>query len=102
MDRIDAGAHLRSLIGTTILTLTGRPNHVIDIQGDQVIVGTDRSPAGTPVPIESVQEAMDMLHRDGEIQINVKTVGYRSALIGAVLLTVPGAEGMTNPRRVRV
>jgi hypothetical protein len=100
MDQIDANKHLQSLVGRTIPTLTGRPNRVLEVRGPAVIVGTNRSPAGQPVPIEWVQDALDRLVRDGEIEISVPSVGYRSAFIGAVLLTVPTARGSVNPRRV--
>lgn len=98
----DARRHLESLVGQTIYTLTGKPNHVLEIRGKNVIVGTGKSPKGQPVPIQWIQDAMDQLARDGEIEINVKTVGYRSAFIGAVLATLPGAIGLTDPRRVRL
>jgi hypothetical protein len=97
---IDARQHLQSLLGRTILTLTGRPNRVLEVRGSDVIVGTDRSPQGKPIPIQEVQDGLDGLIRDGEIEISVDSVGYRSAFIGAVLLAVPRARGAVNPRRV--
>ena len=42
-----------------------------------------------PVPIAWVQDALDQLVRDGEITINVDTVRYRSAFVGAVPATLP-------------
>jgi hypothetical protein len=87
----DARAYLRGLIGKTIHTLTGRPNSIIAIDGDDVLVGTTRSPDGQAVPIAWVQEAMDRLYAQGSIEISVESVGYRSAFIGAVLATLPGA-----------
>jgi hypothetical protein len=97
---MDAREHLSKLVGRTIHTLTGRPNRILAIEGDSVIVATQRSPAGTPVPLHSVQDAMDLLREQGELEISVETVGYRSAFIGAVLLTLPGARGGTGPARV--
>jgi hypothetical protein len=96
----DALTHLRSLVGATIPTLTGSPNRIIEVRPDEVIVGTGRSPAGQPVPIEWVQTAMDYLYRDGEVNINVESVGHRSAFVGAVLATLPGARAQTSPGRV--
>jgi hypothetical protein len=52
----EARALLKSLVGQQIQTITGRPNSVLGIQGDNVIVGTGRSPTGQPVPIKWVQE----------------------------------------------
>jgi hypothetical protein len=100
MDRIDAHTHLTRLVGRTIRTLTGRPNHVIALEGLDVVVGTERSPSGSRVPLKWVQDALDRLAETGEVEISVQSVGYRSAFIGAVLLTVPGAEAAENPRRV--
>jgi hypothetical protein len=98
----DAHAYLATLIGTTIPTLTGRPNTLIELRGTDVMVGTARSPNGHPVPIRRVQRAMDILYTAGEIEISVKSLGYRSAFIGAVLATLPGATTLTDPRRVRL
>jgi hypothetical protein len=98
---IDARAHLVGLVGQEIRTLTGRPNHVLEIRGDDVIVGTTRSPQGQPVPVRWIQDAVDMLVRDGSVTIDVQTVGYRSAFIGAVLATLPGATVLpTSPPRI--
>lgn len=99
---MDAAAYLRSLAGTTIPTLTGKPNTVIRVESDRVIVGTQRSPQGKPVPISEVQAAMDLLEGEGEIVIDVDTVGYRSAFIGAVLATLPGATTSSGPLTVRL
>lgn len=101
-NRIDARAYLASLVGQVIPTMTGRPNRVLRLSRDEVVVATDRSPGGQPVPIEWIQTAMDRLEELGEIEINVRSVGYRSAFVGAVLLTLPGVEGVLDPRRVRL
>lgn len=82
---------LSSLAGQTIHTLTGRPNRILRFVGDDVIVATNRSPGGSPVPISWVQEALERLYSVGDVQISVESVGYRSAFIGAVLSQVPGA-----------
>lgn len=39
---------------------------------------------------------------DGELEISVENVGYRSAFIGAVLSTIPGAMVTAAPRRIRL
>lgn len=97
---VDARQILRAIAGTTIPTMTGRPNRILAIAGDDVIVATDRSPNGQAVPIEWVQTALDRLERDGEIEVSVPSIGYRSAFIGAVLQTLPGASATTRPRRI--
>lgn len=66
--------------------LTGRANTVLRIEGDEVRVGTSRaSPNGTLVPIRWVHGTLGRLSSQGEVQISVESVGYRSAFIGAVL-----------------
>ena len=99
---IDARAHLWSLVGAEIRTLTdGRPNRILRIDGDEVIVGTQRSPDGRSVPIQWLQDAVDQLESKGEISVDVETLRYRSAFIGAFLATLPGARVLpTTPRRV--
>jgi hypothetical protein len=99
---IDARSHLAALVGKVLPTMTGRPNRVLSVEGDRVMVATEKSPEGQPVPIEWVQAAMDALLSTGELEINAKTVGYRSAFVGAVLVTLPGAEAALSPRRIRV
>jgi hypothetical protein len=100
---VDARAHLNKLVGKTIHTIgQGRPNRIVAIEGPHVVVATDRSPNGQRVAIAEVQAAMDMLERTGDLLIDKEIVGYRSAFIGAVLATLPGAIVSTRPRRVRL
>ena len=56
------------------------------------------------MPIAWVQDALDRLERDGEIEISVESVRYRSAFIGAVLLALPGVARVAGavPPRVRL
>jgi predicted RNA-binding protein with PUA-like domain len=97
---VDARSHLASLVGRTIQTLSGAPNTVLRLEGDGVIIATRRSPQGQPVPIAWVQAALDRLQRDGEVEITVASVGYRSAFVGAALAALPGARTAQNPQRV--
>jgi hypothetical protein len=97
----DARSHLASLVGQEIKTLTGRSNRVLRIEGDDVVVATARSPNGQPVPIAWVQNALDLLERDGEVVIDVETVGYRSAFIGAVSATLPCTSTALAPSHSR-
>ena len=62
----DARSVLRSLTGQEILTVTGRPNRILQLDGDDVIVATERSPAGTAVPIQMVQSGLDRLQEAGD------------------------------------
>ena len=101
-DDHDARSILKALTGTEIRTITGRPNRVLGISGDRLLVGTTKSPAGQEVPIRWVQDALDRLWEDGELEISVDNVGYRSAFIGAVLSTIPGTLVTAAPRRIRL
>lgn len=98
----DAGTLLQGLVGQTISTLSGRPNTVLGIEGSDVLVGTQKSPQGEPVPISWIQDAVDGLEKTGEALINVESVGYRSAFVGAVLAQLPGTEIRSNPQRIRL
>jgi hypothetical protein len=97
--RHDARALLISLVDQPLTTLRGRPNRILQVGKVDVIVATERSPDGQPVPIVWVQQALDYLVRDGQVIITPTVVGYRSAFIGAVLRTLPGtAVGLDPPR----
>lgn len=77
MQRFDAVEVLTALQGQPIHTLTGKPNTILRVDGDRVFVATNKSPEGRPVPILWVQEALDRLVAEGEVVINVASVGYR-------------------------
>jgi hypothetical protein len=99
----DARALLGSLVGQPISTVTGRVNIVLRLQDDSAIVATSRSPGGQPVPIAWVQSGLERLLATGEIEVSVPSLGYRSAFIGAVLLSLPGAALIqVTPSRIRL
>ena len=77
---------------------------MLRLDRESVLIWTSRSPSGQPVPIAWVQEALDRIDRDEEIEISVRSVGYRSAFIGAVLREIPGAEVVrtASPPRIRL
>jgi hypothetical protein len=94
---------VESLVGQRIETVSGRPNHVLRIEGDSVIVGTARSPKGQAVPLDWIETAVQRLLAEGETEISVPSLGYRSAFIGAVLLKLPGAFLVRSaPPRLRL
>jgi len=62
-----------------------------------VIVATDKSPDGQVVPIQWVDDALESLVRDGSIEVSTKSIGYRSAFVGAVLMMLPGAHVSGSP-----
>ncbi|MEU4830764.1 hypothetical protein [Streptosporangium sp. NPDC023615] len=89
----DSAANLlRRLLGEEITTVTGRCNRILDVQPPNVRLATDRSPDGQLVPIADLQAALTTLRTQGSVTIHPDDVGYRSAFIGAVLLTLPGVE----------
>jgi hypothetical protein len=93
---------LHRLVGVPLHTITRRERNVIlRVESDCVIVATRRAPAGEPVPVMSVQRALDKLMADGEVRVDVPTLGHRSSFIGAVLRTLPDVETLTRPQRVR-
>lgn len=98
----DARTLVGGLLGETIETVSGRPNVVLGLERDHVVVGTERTPAGASVPLTMVQAALKRLYREGAVPVDVETLGYRSAFVGAVLRTLPGAslEAGTPPRIV--
>lgn len=99
----DARSVLESLVGQQITTLTGRPNTVLSLADADVLVSTDRSPDGTPVPIADVQSALDQLLETGQIELHPRSLGYRSSFVGAVVLTLPGAVALsTSPPRIQL
>lgn len=98
--RTDARRFLEELEGRPLETLTGRPNRILRVEGDSVIVGTNRSPSGKPVPIAWVQDALDRLTNEGEVVISVESVGYSSAFIAQVLSAVPGATASKGKVRL--
>lgn len=103
MARLDAPAHLSSLAGQTIWTATRRqPNRILRVTSEAVFVATDKSPQGQPIPMEDVQAAFDRLASGEEVRISVVSVGYRSAFVGAAMLSLPGAELLPAPTRVRL
>ena len=100
---MDARALLESLTGRQIWTVTGQPNTVVGVAGDDVLVATGRSPAGQPVPVGSVQSGLDRLLEAGEIEVSTASLGHRSSFIGAVLRTLAGTVVIpATPPRIRL
>ncbi len=102
VETVNAEDLLRSLIGQTLESATGRVNRILGVAAGQAVVQTDRSPSGQPVPVAWVQTALDELHAEGSVTINPESVGYRSAFIGAVLRNLPGAVLGGSPPVVRL
>jgi hypothetical protein len=89
------------MVGRELRTLTGRLNTVLAVEGDSVRVATTRSPAGQLVPLKWIQDALDRLATDGEVEISVESVGYRSAFVGAVLCALEDTDCSPSTMRVK-
>lgn len=87
-------------VGRTVTTISGRTNAVLAIDGDDVIVGTERTPEGARVPLAMIEAGIRSLTRDGTVTVDVETLGHRSAFVAAMLLTLPDTtlEPTTPPR----
>ncbi len=97
----DAHRLLRRLLGVPIYTVTGSENTILEVGGKTALVATRQSRQGQPVQVADVQAALETLRENRSVTIDVDTVGYRSAFIGAVLLTLPGAIATGSPPVIR-
>lgn len=88
---------VRALLGSSIPTIVGSENRILAVQPNRVLVGTRRSPEGQWIPLDELDAALTRLRTNGEVVIHPDDVGYRSAFIGAVLLTLPGARAHGSP-----
>ena len=95
-------SHLAALEGSSIPTITGHRNRIVGIEGDSVIVATSKSPAGAPVPLIEIQDAVNRVFDGEEVRLDPLSVGYRSAFVGAVLKSIPGVEVLRYPSRARL
>jgi predicted HNH restriction endonuclease len=85
----DARTLLQSLTGQEIRTIArGQPNRILGLDGDDVIIGTERTPAGQPVPLEEIQDALDRLASGEAVEVTVESLGHRSSFIGALLASL--------------
>src|SRR4051794_3478250 len=99
---LDARQLATALVGVPLRTLTQQKlNRIIRVDAADVIVETQKSPSGEPVPLEWLQEALDRLGAGEEVEVSVQSLGHRGAFIGAFLAAVPGAKVISaRPRRV--
>jgi hypothetical protein len=97
-----ATALLRRLIGVPLHTVTGKANTILDVRPPDVFVATRRSPDGQPIPIAWVDDALSTLTTTGRLEIHPRSTNHRSAFIGAVLLTLPGARHYGSPPVIEI
>ncbi|XVS65537.1 hypothetical protein ACQPYE_05605 [Actinosynnema sp. CA-299493] len=88
---------LADLIGIELRTSSGEPNTILDVQGNDVVVKTNRSPDGRPVPVSAVQKGLDLLATRGSVRLTTDELGHRSSFVGAVLAVLPGARFTGKP-----
>ncbi|MGY1621064.1 hypothetical protein ACI789_02560 [Geodermatophilus sp. SYSU D00965] len=94
----DAVQVLTGLVGRELATARrGRWNRILSLEPPNVVVGTEKSPEGQPVPIAWVDNGLQLLRRHGAVTVNVETLGHRSSFIGAVLATLPGVSVAGSP-----
>jgi hypothetical protein len=97
----DARTLLNALVGRELKTVTGAQNTIVSVGEATVLVSTARSPTGRPAPISWIQDGLDLLARDGDVELHPNVLEHRSAFVGAVLLTLPGASATaTSPPHV--
>ena len=92
---------LERLVGEEIRTVTGASNRILSVGANTVVVATNRSSEGSPVPVEWVQNGLDRLFSDGEVVVDPDVLEHRSAFVAAVLLTLPGTSAVgAAPSRI--
>ena len=103
MARIDARTHLASLAGQTLLGAgDGQPNRILGVTRDAVYVKSTGSPLGLEVPVGQVEGAFDRLLAGEEVEVSVASLGEHATFLGAAMLSVPGAEELGDPVRVKL
>lgn len=95
----DVREHIASMEGQTLPTLKGRPNRILNVSGNHVVIGTVRNPEGARVSYRYLQDEVDRLWSEGG-EAKIDSHG-RGAVVGAVLKSM-GFEVLANPRRVVV
>lgn len=99
----DAAEVLGRLLNVPLSTVTGRRNTIVAISGPNVMVATERSPDGQPVPVQDVQVGLDRLFSTGEVEVSVPSLGHRSSFVGAVLRMLSGAVVVeSTPPRIQL
>src|SRR5690348_7009790 len=78
-----------------------RPNRIIRMEGDTVIVERAGSPAGTRL-LGPIQAAADRVFEGEEIRLNELSVGGNHGFTGAVLQSMPGVQVLQQPDRARL
>ncbi|WP_424185325.1 hypothetical protein ACOBQX_26000 [Actinokineospora sp. G85] len=97
----DAMDVLTPLLGVELPTISRRAvNRIVGFTDGAVTVATGKSPAGEPVPVAWVQEALDLLWDRGTVRVSVEQLGHRSSFLGALLSALPGTTTHDTPPTV--
>ena len=100
---MDARLHLAALAGRTIVSvLDGVPHRVLGVTRDEVYVMSSAAPLGKPVSVARVQSAFDRLAAGEEVELSDPSLGEDGAFISAAMLSLPSAELLHGPLRVRL
>ncbi len=91
---------MRDLVGLPLPTVIGRINRILAVEGDGALVATEKSPDGELIPAADVQRGLNLLRQRGSVRVHPDDLKYRSAFVGAVLATVPGAVVTRQPARI--
>ncbi len=103
MAPIDARTHLASLAGKTLLAAgDGQPIRILGVTRDLVYVLSNASPLGGQVPIRDVQAAFERLEAGEEVVVSVASLGDHASFVGAAMLSLPRAEQLGEPLRIRM
>ncbi len=95
----DIQKFLRSRVGRVLPTMTGKPNEILEVTDDYVLIGTEKNPEGSRVYFSYLQGEVERLwYLSGERNLDNKG---RGAVVGAILQAM-GYELLPRPRRVVV
>lgn len=103
--QVDAYQHALGLVGETLRTpAQERINRILSVDGQSVMVATERSVAGEPVHLRYLQQGLDLLFDEGEVRVTPETFdGYRrSSAIGAMLSALDRVEVDGPPILIRL
>jgi hypothetical protein len=74
---------LESLVGPPISTVTGRPNTVLRVADDSLVVAASRSQTGSRCRSNGCRAVLSSSLDTGEIEVSVPSLVHRSSFVGA-------------------
>jgi hypothetical protein len=89
----DARQQLERLVGRTVYTISDRkPNTILRLDKEDVIVGTGKAPDGEPVPVAWVQTAIDRPWAARELRISTESLAEAESQTRNAVATVAAAK----------